>query len=77
MAAIYKEVYPHKMKTSQTLIANFKERKNIKYDGQIRPKTDYIRGCYISVKVKHKPIFIMTHLFQMMNQTINNYIMMQ
>ena len=35
MAAIYKDVYPHKMKTSQTLIANFKE-KNIKYDGQIR-----------------------------------------
>ena len=53
MAAIYKEVYPHKMKTSQTLIANFKE-KNIKYDGQIRSKTDNIRGCYIGVKLKSR-----------------------
>jgi hypothetical protein len=51
MAEIYKTVYPHKMKTSQTLIANFKE-KNIKYDGQIRSKMDNIRGCYIGVKVK-------------------------
>jgi len=56
MAEIYKSVYPHKMKTSQTLIANFKE-KNIKYDGQIRSKTDNIRGCYIGVKLKSRNDF--------------------
>ena len=49
MAEIYKNLYPNKMKTAQTLLANLKEKK-IVYDGQIR--TDNVRGCYVGVKLR-------------------------
>ncbi len=51
MAEIYKTVFSHKIKTLQTLIANFKEN-NLKYDGQIRSKTENIHRCYIGIKAK-------------------------
>ena len=41
MAEFYKNLYPLKMKSMQTLIANLKE-KNIKYDAQLRAKDSMI-----------------------------------
>ena len=59
MSTIYKNMFPNKMKTPQTLLANLKDKK-ILYDGLLRSKVDNIRGCYIGVKQKSCDPF-MTH----------------